>query len=211
MLKLYTSVLDKDRLKVWNKLAHFFDIGNLAGGTALALLLNHRKSFDFDIFTQKKLNSQLLIRLADIFGKDQIETAVDSQDELTVFYQKKVKISFVYFPFLPLYPTLSTESLPIFHLNDLFSNKAYVVGRRGAFRDYVDLYWGFQHSLISLKNLIRESQERFKGAFSEKLFLEQLTYVGDITDWAVEWVGKEIKKEEIQKFLSKVAQEYLAI
>ena len=141
MLKLYTDFLDKNRLDVWRKLGNFSDMGSLAGGTALALLLNHRKSFDFDIFSDRPINKNLLLKAREIFGANNIEIVIDSEDELSILYKDQIRMSFVYFPFKPLHPLTPTYSLQIFNVRDLLSNKAYAVGRRGAWRDYADIYW----------------------------------------------------------------------
>ena len=53
MTKLYLDVLDEPRRKVFERLSVFTRLGGvLAGGTAMALQLNHRRSDDFDIFSE---------------------------------------------------------------------------------------------------------------------------------------------------------------
>lgn len=210
MLKLFTEVLDKKRLETWEKLGNFKNIGVLAGGTALSFQLNHRKSFDFDIFSEKTIRQNLLLKTGEVFGQNNLEVIIDSPDELTILFKNEIKISFVYFPFKPLYETILTESLNLFEVKDLLSNKAYSIGRRGAWRDYVDVYWGLSHKIVTLPSLIKETQKRFTGAFSEKLFLEQLTYLGDVNDWAIEWVKEKIENERIEEFLQQSADEYLS-
>lgn len=48
MSSIHLEILDKDRQKVFKKLRVFKQKAILGGGTALALQLNHRVSFDFD-------------------------------------------------------------------------------------------------------------------------------------------------------------------
>jgi len=45
--------------------------------------------------------------------------------------------------------------------------------------------------------------------FDEKLFLEQLDYMNDITDLAIEFINREITKAEIQQFLDEKVRSYL--
>lgn len=201
MLKLFIDFLDKERFEVWEKLVIFKDFGTLAGGTALALQLNHRKSFDFDIFVENAIRQNLLLKVGNLFGRNNLEVVIDSPDELTILFKKEIKISFVYFPFKPLHEKIQTKSLELFDIKDLFSNKAYAIGRRGAWRDYVDVYFGLSHDVISLPKLIDETEKRFAGAFSKKLFFEQLTYFEDINDWSIEWIGEIIDNEKIKEFL----------
>lgn len=209
MLKLFIDFLDKERLEVWGKLVSFKNYGTLAGGTALALQLNHRKSLDFDIFIDNTVKQNLLLKVGDLFGRNNLEVVIDSPDELTIFFKKEIKISFVYFPFKPLHEKILTKSLDLFDIKDLFSNKAYAIGRRGAWRDYVDVYYGLSRNIISLPNLIDETEERFRGAFSKKLFFEQLTYFKDINDWSIEWIKEKIDNEKIKEFLLEQVNSYL--
>lgn len=209
MLKLFIDFLDKERLEVWEKLVIFRDYGTLAGGTALALQLNHRKSFDFDIFIDNTIKQNLLLKVNDLLGRNNLEVVVDSPDELTVLFKKEIKISFVYFPFKPLHEKILTKSLDLFDVKDLFSNKTYAIGRRGAWRDYVDVYFGLSRNIINFPKLIDETEERFRGAFSKKLFFEQLTYFEDINDWSIEWIGEKINNEKIEEFLKEQVNRYL--
>lgn len=55
----------------------------LGGGTALSLQLTHRKSFDFDFFSQSPIPKNFLNKLTDTIQVENI--AVDSADELTLF------------------------------------------------------------------------------------------------------------------------------
>lgn len=209
MLKLCTDSLSPDRKEVWEKLSGFTGLGVLAGGTALALQLNHRRSYDFDIFSEKEIGRKLLLKAREIFGTENIKPVVDSADELSVFYRQEIKISFVYFPFPPLYRPLPTKSLPVFDIRDLLSNKAYAVGRRGAWRDYADIYWCLNRKIINLTDLMAESEKRFTGAFNRKLFLEQLVYGEDITDMTVDWVGEGADNEEIKKYFKNLVGQIL--
>lgn len=210
MLKLFTEVLNQKRFEVWEKLINFRRNGVLAGGTALALQLNHRKSFDFDIFCQKHISQSLLLKTRELFGKKDLTITIDSPDELTIIYDNDVKISFVYFPFPPLHATISTKSLDIYNIRDLLSNKVYAIGRRGAWRDYADVYWALSHNLTTFSKLITETEKRFQGAFNQKLFLEQLAYFGDINDWSIEWTKEKVNNENIKEFLQMTIKKYLA-
>ena len=53
---LFHNVLDSQRAEVFNKLGDGFENWYLAGGTALALQIGHRISFDFDLFSQHKID-----------------------------------------------------------------------------------------------------------------------------------------------------------
>jgi predicted nucleotidyltransferase component of viral defense system len=208
MSTLFTEGLDKKRFAVFEKLAVFANEFVLAGGTALMLQINHRKSFDFDCFSDKPLKKTLLRKCRKVFGKH-IKVRVDSSD-LTLFRtQDEVRVDFVYYPYSPLHPIVKTNSLPLFSVADLASNKAHTVGRRGQWRDYVDLFFLLKLELFTVKEIIREAQQRFAGEFNDLLFLEQLSYFEDLkitTD--TEFLQKSYTPEEIMDFLSsKVGKE----
>ena len=98
--------------------------------------------------------------------------------------------------------------LDILSPRDLASNKAYVIGRRGAWRDYVDLFFLLKNG-VEFEKVITETKKRFGGAFSEKLFLEQLTYFGDLSDFTVDYLGKNYEPEEIQEYFKKLVSDFV--
>ena len=61
---MYLSVLSREQKGLLKKLGFLKKYGfYLAGGTALALQINHRTSLDFDFYTKKRFNSSELQRL----------------------------------------------------------------------------------------------------------------------------------------------------
>jgi len=83
--------------------------------------------------------------------------------------------------------------------------KAYALGRRAKWKDYVDLYFIFQK--YSLKEVILRTKEIFKNAFNEKNFYQQLSYFKDI-DYSeeVDFVkGFEKSDKEIKRYLKKLS------
>jgi len=206
MSKLFFEVLDREQREIFLSLGKTGIPGTLSGGTAVALQLKHRTSFDFDIFLPEPSKKNLILKINRVFPRQKIKVLVDSGDELT-FLSRKTKITYLYFPFPPLYKTVSTKSLPLFSLADLASNKAYSIGRRGVYRDYVDLFFLLK-SGISLKKIINDSKKRFAGNFNEKLFLEQLVYFEDLKDFAIEYIGKKYPPSQIRSFLEKEVRRY---
>lgn len=140
MSKLHFEIFNEARKSAFRRLAEFKDVGILAGGTAISLQLGHRYSYDFDVFTSKLIVKNLSTKVTKAFGRN-IQKLVDSPEEFSFLTLKKVKISFVHFPFSGLHRPIKTKTIPLFNLKDLASNKAYVVGRRGEYRDYVDLFF----------------------------------------------------------------------
>ena len=206
MSKLFFKVLNKEQKEVFLNLGKTGIPGILSGGTAVALQLKHRRSFDFDIFLPEPLKKNLILKINRAFPPEKIKVLVDSEDELT-FLSGATKITYLYFPFPPLYKTVPTKSLALFSLADLASNKAYSIGRRGVYRDYVDLFFLLK-SGIFLKRIINESKKRFAGNYNEKLFLEQLVYFEDFKDLAVEYIGKKYTSSQLRSFFEREVKRY---
>ena len=60
MSEIHLELFDTNRQNVFVQLSEFKTFGYLAGGTALALQINHRKSFDFDIFINAARDASIL-------------------------------------------------------------------------------------------------------------------------------------------------------
>lgn len=176
----------------------------LRGGTALALQIGHRKSYDFDIFLPTDIPQELLTKVNQQLHKYKVRPVVDIPNELSILLDEKVKITFLKFPFPPLHKSPIAQPMKLFSLSDLASNKAYVIGRRGEWKDYVDLYFLLKKSNLRLDTVVKETKQRFGSNFNKKLFWEQLIYWDDLKDFKIEYVGKPVTKETIQQYFKKI-------
>jgi hypothetical protein len=185
-------------IKVFSK--HFY----LVGGTALALHLGHRRSIDFDLFNARPLNRK---RLRDtIENKNfRIEKILkQSEDEFTLI-SNHVKLTFFYYPFDIPHNIYFEHIITLPDILDLAAMKAYALGKRAKWKDYVDLYVILK-DYFSLQDISKRATELFSDLFSEKLFRQQLCYFKDIDhSEQVEFVGIPLNEEEVQSFLTEVA------
>jgi len=94
-------------------------------------------------------------------------------------------------------------SANILEENDLAANKAYNVGRRGAWRDYIDLFFLLKWKYYSIDKLIKLAELKFSGEFNSKLFLEQLVYFKDLTIATTDFLKESYTDSEIKEFLEK--------
>jgi len=197
MSRFHSNLLTLAQKKTFESLRPFSKYAILGGGTELALRLGHRRSYDFDLFTSKPIPHRFLLKVREHFGKIQI--LVDTLDELSIVTPPGVKISFFFFPFPPIYKIVQNPTLGIYSWKDIALDKAYTIGRRGEWRDYIDLYFCMEAG-ISLKGIISGARKKFKGLFSQKLFLSQLCYPGDIKDYSIEFVREEITPNQVKRF-----------
>lgn len=206
MTDIYLDVLDAKKRETFLELKPLAKKGTLAGGTALALQIKHRYSFDFDIFLGKRIVRRTFKSIGQVLGVK--EKKLDHFDHITFLTKKGVQVTLFYYEFPPLYPLIKTVSLPLFDLRDLAADKAYTLGRRPIWRDYVDLFFLLKRGSVTLENLIKDAKRKFGTLFAPKLFLEQLTYYKDIRDFKIEFINKKYSPKEIQEFLKKEATRY---
>jgi len=175
----------------------------LAGGTALALQISHRLSADFDFFSPQPIERSLLTKVKKIFADCQVSPSVNNPDELTVFVDG-VKITFLKYPFPLLAKLIKFKGIKILRAKEIGVTKAYVIGRRGSYKDYVDLYFIFKKRIASLAETINLAAKKYGSDFNSRLFLEQLLYLEDVKDLKISFLGqKQISKEEISRFFKK--------
>src|SRR3989344_5996495 len=138
MSELFLDILDPKRQTVFKKLAIYSSKGYLAGGTALALQLGHRKSFDFDIFIPKPLFRTLVKSARSVLGKNST-VRINTGDFTFIRSSEGIEFNFVYYWYDLLKHKIKTTSIPLASITDIAADKAHTVGRRAAWRDYVDL------------------------------------------------------------------------
>lgn len=206
MSKVYFEVFTELQRKEFPKLAKFYNLGILVGGTALALQLKHRHSYDFDIFLSKPLPTNLKVKVKKTFG--QIKIIRHNPEELTFFVSSGLKITFFEYPFKNLFPSIDAGPVTISHWRDIALDKSYTIGQRAQYRDYVDLFFIIKSKNISLDWLIAKAKKKFGDLFPEKLFLQQLLYFDDLKIASVEFLGKSYTSKEIQAFFEKIVENY---
>ncbi|HEX7586641.1 MAG TPA: nucleotidyl transferase AbiEii/AbiGii toxin family protein [Patescibacteria group bacterium] len=203
MEKLHLEMLDDSRKALFPKLSAFQKTGYLAGGTALALQIGHRLSYDFDIFCPKEISLTFAAKAKKIFSIEQ--TLVNSSDEATFIVAGDVKISFIFYPFSLEKFILKKETCPLKILSPLgvIVTKAYAMSRRGAWRDYLDLYVALEKKITSVDEIIREAENVYGELFNQKMFLSQLVYIGDVSKKEVEETrlfGGKVSAGRVKKY-----------
>lgn len=199
---MHQEILGVKQKKLLPLLKKFKKSFYLAGGTAIALHLGHRRSIDFDFFSFKPFsNISLHNSFISNFKIDQV--LFDDKGEYS-FLTTGVKFSFIHYPF-SVESKLDFGDFKTVELLTLAALKAYALGRRAKWKDYVDIYF-ILNSGISLKNIVLEAKKIFKDVFSEKNFYQQLTYFKDI-DYSEEidfMPGFFVSEEKIKKYLKQV-------
>ena len=203
MVHMNKQVLNYDQAQLLPFIKSFSSSYYLVGGTAIALHLGHRRSIDFDLFTDNTFDP-MVIRNNIMRSKPIEYTFSQGVGELTVLINK-VKMTFFHYPFM-IKRDLSFEHIILLpDLITLGAMKAFALGRRAKWKDYVDLYFIFHEH--SFQELVDKTNSIFKNEFNEKLFRTQLGYFHDI-DYSeeIEYMdGFDKKDDEIKKFLEKIS------
>jgi len=196
---MHPEILDEQQEKILPLLAKFADKFYLVGGTAIALHIGHRRSIDFDLFSPEEfVNSKLR---AEIKKQGSIEAVIrDEKGEYTVVSQG-MKLTFLYYPFI-VSADEKFGALPMPDLLSLSAMKAYALGRRVKWKDYVDLYFVLK-DYHNLAEIVDRAKQIFGSEFNEKTFREQLCYYEDIDySESVDFLpGFETEDEEVKNFL----------
>ena len=79
--------------------------------------------------------------------------------------------------------------------------KAFALGRRAKWKDYVDLFFILKNH-YSVEQISRRACKIYDQMFSEKLFRAQLSYFEDIDYFeSIEYLVPAVPEEEIKAFL----------
>ena len=172
----------------------------LVGGTAIAFHIGHRRSIDFDLFTEKPFNN-LRVK-AKITRREKIsEILVNKTLEYTILINQ-VKLTFFQYPFKIEYADKLDGVIKMPDLLTLAAMKAYALGMRAKWKDYVDLYFIIKEH-YSIDKITQKAKQIFVGEFNEKIFRTQLSYFEDI-NYAekIEYLpGFEVSDKEVKKAL----------
>jgi len=133
----------------------------LAGGTGLALLINHRRSVDLDFFSRKNRldfpdRRRLLALLQSLPGWKEIE----AKDGTVQGQVGRVKVSFFWYDIPLLRPLVRQGTLRIASLTDIGLMKIGAIIGRGSRKDFADLYAICRRN--SLKGLLSKAPRKFK-------------------------------------------------
>lgn len=187
---------------IFPRLTSFSDRFYLAGGTALALQIGHRISVDFDLFSEQSIDKTLGLKIKRIFPDFSVSTLVNNPDELTVVVGE-TKITFLHYPFPLLSDRVSYEGMRMLSVKEIAATKAYTIGRRGSYKDYIDLYFVFSERYATLTEVIELAEKKYGSEFNGRLFLEQLVFLADIEDTAIELLrGKSLDQSALESFFA---------
>ena len=135
---MYANILSANQKALLPFIESFAREYYLVGGTAIALQIGHRESIDFDMFKQGIVHKSKIVAKLKAHNLD-YELLYSDSDSFHIVVNG-VKITFFNYPFnVPT--TLKFGKIKMPYLLHLAAMKAYALGRRVKWKDYVDLYF----------------------------------------------------------------------
>lgn len=167
----------------------------LAGGTALALELGHRKSDDLDWFSAKQFSNEKIKKELSEIGAFELT----SEESGTIHgVLDKVKISFLEYRYGMLYPFVLFENANLADERDIAAMKIDAVSSRGSRKDFVDIY--FLLKRYSISDLVGFFEEKYKNIQFNKLhILKSMVFFADAEAEPMPIMMKKVDWEEIKK------------
>lgn len=203
---MHDEVLTKTAAEIMPRFAKFKEF-YLVGGTALALQIGHRRSIDFDFFSDKPLPARLLERAKRSVSPDAVSVTYRSAEQLNVSV-RGIKATFLFFDYPVVKPLLPYKGLSIASVHEIAAMKAFSIGKRLSFKDYVDWYFLLKEHHVEIKEVIAIAQKKFGGDFNDRLFLGQLVSLSDVPTQTIDFLRGEVTREEIGKFLDNSVRKF---
>lgn len=169
----------------------------LAGGTALALQLGHRVSFDLDFFTPKEFDYRsVCVKLKKI-----IDFKVDEARNGTILGKiSDIKFSLFVYKYKVLFSFKKFLGINILDLRDIAAMKIVAISDRGIKRDFVDLCFICKTG-ISLNDILNFYDKKYEKLASNLIHIKKsLVYFADAEGQETPRMLKLCNWNEVKKF-----------
>lgn len=171
----------------------------LAGGTALALQIGHRVSYDLDFFTDKKFRAQIFLKKI-----SQIKSYHHERIGWGTILGKlgDVKFSVFYYDYPLLKKTIQFKNINVASIHDIAAMKIAAVSERGTKRDFIDLYFILQK--FTLPEILDFYNQKYKKLSSNLIHIKKsLVYFVDAEEEEIPKMLKQISWNEVKLFFQK--------
>lgn len=197
---MHKEILTKKQTALLPLLRVFSKDFGLVGGTATALHIGHRQSIDFDLFTAKPFENEN-IRI-EVVKVKKIEKVLRDEAEQYTISISGVRMTFFRYPFKISFSKKLDDIIKLPDLLTLAAMKAYALGRRVKWKDYVDLYF-IMKDCHHIGEIVKRAKKLFGAEFNEKVFRAQLAYFKDVdySEKIIYTKGFEIQDDSVRKGL----------
>ena len=205
---MHKEALTKKAEVIFPKLSKFKNF-YLVGGTALALQIGHRISVDFDMFTYDEDIStlKLLQKVKHIFDRLNVFVALRTPDQLNVSVDG-IRTTFFHYPYPVIGKLIKYRDVPMISVIELAAMKAFSIGKRLSYKDYVDWYFLLKENHLTLKKVIAFAERKYGGDFNDRLFLEQLASSRDAFYQEIDFLRDPVDRKTVEKLLTKTVRDF---
>lgn len=180
----------------------------LVGGTALALQIGHRVSVDFDLFTKEALSPRLMTQVNRLFADFSIETTYRSSEQINLIVNG-VHATFFSYPYPVIDEFVNYRGISIVSVREIAAMKAFAIGKRLAYKDYVDWYFMLHDEHVSLHEAIDHAKKKYGHDFNDRLFLGQLVSMSEVPTSEIDFIGDHIDRATIEEFLTQTVRDFV--
>jgi hypothetical protein len=208
---VFWEILDKPRQVLLSRLVSEMDVPEsyLAGGTALALMIGHRDSYDFDWFTPKEFDPEDVYRSLSRLGDSMI---TDMKKGTLHALVDGIRVTWLWYPNPLLEPLIHEDEvrgLKMASLLDIGLMKWSAISGRGAMRDFVDLYMICQKG-YGLKEMLGLFSEKYPNAnINYYHMVKSLSYFEDAENDLMPRMLIPIKWDQVKDFFLAEQKELL--
>ncbi|MDD4516872.1 nucleotidyl transferase AbiEii/AbiGii toxin family protein [Massilibacteroides sp.] len=175
----------------------------LAGGTALSLLIGHRKSIDLDLFTTGEFNpSQLEKYLQKTYQfKGDLLSGFSLKGEVN-----DVKLDFIRHDYPDIEPRKQEDGIRLYSLKDIAAMKLSAIADNGTrLKDFIDV--AYLSGYLSLKEMLTAFETKYPQTNPYRA-VKGLNYYDDIRfSERIDLLGKDFRWETIAARLADMVRE----
>ena len=170
---LHTEAVSPSTFELLNKVSSIPELENfnLAGGTALALQIGHRISFDLDFFGRQNFTTEEIIEALTL-----PLTIISQSKNILILNIQNVKVDFVNYRYPLLEEPLLAGNVRLLKPQDIAAMKMAAIAGRGRKRDFFDLYFLCEH--FTLRQMLDFYNQKYDDG-SELMVAKSLTYFDD--------------------------------
>lgn len=202
---MFEEVLSKNEsrsLAILGKSGLLADI-YMAGGTALALQIGHRFSYDFDFFTPKEFDENMMVqRIKELMPEFELER---KEWRTILGYIKESRFSLFFYSYPLLFKTNNFLGADVADIRDIAAMKIAAISDRGIKKDFIDLFFIIKkEKILSLEKALELYDKKFETLKQNKLhILKSLQYFVDAEESEMPKMIKPVSWPEVKSFFKK--------
>ncbi len=156
---MHLNILNQDQISLLPLIQAFAKHHYLVGGTAIALQIGHRRSIDFDLFTDAPVSKLKVKRIIDKHSFSIQHLLYEDKEQMHLIVNH-VKLTFFHYPYIIPISVSFEKYIKMPSLLDLAAMKMLALGGIAKWKDYVDIYF-----LLKLNYCLQDIADRAKILF----------------------------------------------